>query len=195
MRESEQKYRTHFENISDTPEVIIDFSSRNALENTINICRKYSCGLILGSTGLSEPDMETLKNAAKSMPIVQSYNLSIGINILNMIIKEYKDYFKNWDVEMIEIHHKHKKDSPSGTAKMLQESFGRNMNIHSLRIGEIRGDHILILANGDEVIKISHSALSRNLFAEGARVAMDFISSATNGLYSFEEVLKWTQTL
>lgn len=94
-----------------------------------------------------------------------------------------------WDVEMIEMHHNKKKDYPSGTALMLEKSIGSNVNIHSIRAGNIPGEHTVIFAGNDEMIEITHRAFSKKIFAEGAIRAARFIVMQTAGMYGMEDIL------
>lgn len=174
-----------------SPEVIIDFSTRKAFSDTIASCEKYKSALVIGTTALELEDFHILKNLSKNVPVVQSYNFSIGINLLKLILRNYSPYFNDWDFDIVESHHNKKKDAPSGTALMLEEATEREANFHSLRMGGIPGDHSVIFANEGEVIEFKHRALSRKVFAIGALKASEFSIQAEPGFYSFEEVLTW----
>ncbi len=171
------------------PDVIVDFSSCNVTPRTIELCRENHSGLVIGTTALSAEQLEMLRELGKTVPVVQSFNFSMGINILKMIIREFSPYLQNWDMEMAESHHVKKKDAPSGTAILLRDATGRDCNISSLRLGGIPGDHSVLFANEGEVIEFSHRALSRRVFALGALKAAEFVSERERGFYSFEEVL------
>jgi 4-hydroxy-tetrahydrodipicolinate reductase len=122
--------------------------------------------------------------------VVQSYNFSIGIQILLQLTKEANDKLPDWDVEISETHHRFKKDKPSGTAKMLDEIFkDKKVNTSSFRLGDIPGDHSVNFANLGEVLSINHRALSRRTFAEGILKSADFALTKGNGFYSFTEVV------
>ncbi|MFN6991468.1 MAG: 4-hydroxy-tetrahydrodipicolinate reductase [Fervidobacterium sp.] len=172
------------------PEIIIDFSSTSGLDTTIKLCKKYKCGLVVGTTALTEEDFSKLRELSQNIPVVQSYNFSEGINILNKLLHDYGSYFKNWDASIIEIHHNKKKDAPSGTAILLQNTIGRSFPISSIRVGGIFGKHTIIFANEGEVIEISHNALSRRAFSMGARKAALFALTKENGFYTFFDVLQ-----
>ncbi|MDK2954491.1 4-hydroxy-tetrahydrodipicolinate reductase [Kosmotoga sp. DU53] len=176
-------------NLIKTPEVIIDFSNRSALSETIKDCREFKCGLVIGTTALTEADFELLHKLAEEVPVVQSYNFSPGINLLKLILRQFSPYMKNWDVEIVEKHHNRKKDAPSGTAIMLQKELGREAKIHSLREGGIPGDHSIIFANDGEVLELSHRAISRKVFAIGAKEAANFVLKKEKGFFSYEEVI------
>ncbi|MEJ5258136.1 MAG: dihydrodipicolinate reductase C-terminal domain-containing protein [Fervidobacterium sp.] len=174
---------------TDTPQVIIDFSSPSALEETVKLCREHKIALVLGTTALEERHFEMLRELANEVPVVQSYNFSTGINILRKILREYTRYFSDWDAAMVEIHHTQKKDAPSGTAKMLRNDMNRDIPISSLRIGGVFGEHTVIFSNAGEVVEIKHSALSRRAFSIGVRHAALFTLKKQKGFYSYEDVL------
>lgn len=175
------------------PEVIIDFSNREVLKTTIDLTDQFGAGLVIGTTALRQSDISDLEKLAEKLPVVQSFNFSIGINLLRMILKEFSTLFEGFEGEIIEVHHSAKKDAPSGTALMLKEATGRDLPIHSVRAGEVPGDHTLFFANDGEVIELTHRAISRKVFAIGALTAAQFCASKEKGFYSFEEVIKWTQ--
>jgi len=177
-------------NESGRPDVIIDFSSPTALVSTIEYCKKYGAGLVIGTTGLNEEDFDKLKELSQSVPVVQSYNFAEGVNILKEILEMFGSYFDGWDGAIVEIHHNQKKDAPSGTAIMLKNSLGRELPISSLRIGGIFGEHTVIFSNAGEVVKISHTALSRRAFAIGVRKAALFAMQAEKGFNSYRDVLR-----
>jgi len=176
----------HVENI---PEMIIDFSSFNATFRTIELCREHNAGLVIGTTALNPDHFGALKDLSLSVPVIQSFNFSMGINLLKMILKDFSEYFQDWDLAITETHHVKKKDAPSGTAILLQETIGRKSDCLSLRLGGIPGDHQVIFANEGEVVTFSHRAVSRKVFAMGALKAAEFGLTRHKGFYSFEEVL------
>lgn len=173
----------------DKPEIMIDFSRPEALEKTIKICEKYNCPLIVGTTGLGEREFERLNMLSKNVGVVQSYNFSIGINIMLEALKDISPFLSEWDVEIIEMHHSMKKDKPSGTAIMIRDILKENVPIHSLRIGGLPGDHKAIFANGGEVLEISHRAISRKAFAIGALKAAEWVMNKKPGFYNFSDVM------
>lgn len=175
------------------PQVIIDFSSPDAVFETVELCRKYSCGLVIGTTALTEEHFSRLKELSEHVPVVQSYNFSTGIAILKRIIKEYASYFEDWDAAMVEIHHNQKKDAPSGTAKMLKQALGREIPISSIRVGGIFGEHTLIFSNSGETVEITHRALSRRAFVIGVRNAALFVLGKEKGFFSYDDVLESAQ--
>ncbi|MCD6551034.1 4-hydroxy-tetrahydrodipicolinate reductase [Thermotoga sp.] len=177
------------EEIKDSPDVIVDFSSPDALPKTVELSRTYKSALVLGTTALKEEHFEMLKDLSKEVPVVQAYNFSIGINVLRRFLSELSKVLSNWDVEIVEAHHRFKKDAPSGTAILLKNALGREAPIHSLRVGGIPGDHTVIFGNVGETIEIKHRAISRTVFAIGALKAAEFLVGRKPGLYSFEEVI------
>ena len=193
-------------------DVILDFSSPACLESLLNFSVKNEKPLVICTTGYSSQDILKIHEASKSIPIFMSYNMSVGINIINNILKQYsKLLYKNYDIEIIEKHHKNKADAPSGTAKMLADTiknsinedtefvYGREGNkkrerkelgIHAIRGGTITGEHEIIFAGENERISISHSAESREIFALSAIDSCIFISHKEKGLYNMDDLLK-----
>ncbi len=170
-------------------DVLIDFSSPNALLNSIELSRKFKSPLIVGTTGLNDSQISLLKNLSNSVPVVQSYNFSTGIQLLLKVVEFIKRYTNNWSAEIVEMHHIFKKDKPSGTALMLREKVGDDVQISSLRIGGVPGDHKVIFGNLGEVLEISHRAISRRAFAEGVLKAVQFVREKSSGFYSYSDVL------
>jgi 4-hydroxy-tetrahydrodipicolinate reductase len=122
-------------------------------------------------------------------PVVQSYNFSIGIQMLLKCTEMLNENLSDWDIEISETHHRFKKDKPSGTAIMIKNLIGRDVNISSLRLGNVPGNHSVSFGGLGEVIKITHSATSRRTFSEGVLKSILFVMDKKNGLYSFNEVL------
>ncbi len=130
------------ENQTSVPQVIIDCSLPDALEKNITAAKKFNSPFIIAVTGLSDKQMTALKELSQTLPVVQSYNFSVGIQVLLNLTKTAAALLNSWDVEISEIHHRNKKDKPSGTAKMIKNLFeGRDINVSSLRLGGIPGDH------------------------------------------------------
>lgn len=178
------------ENEKSKPQVLIDCSLPEAFENNVGLVRKFNAPFIIAATGLSEHQLEALKVLSKKIPVVQSFNFSVGVQVLLNLTKIASGLLKDWDVEITETHHRMKKDKPSGTAKMLKEVFkGRDVNVSSLRLGGVPGDHSVEFGGMGETLKISHHAISRRTFAEGILKSAEFILNKQNGLYSFSDVL------
>lgn len=178
------------ENETEKPQVIIDCSLPEAFEHNINIVQKFKSPLIMATTGLSSDNINTLKKLADLIPIVQSFNFSVGIQVLLNLTETASKLLNDWDVEIIETHHRMKKDKPSGTAKMIGDIFiDKNINVSSLRLGGVPGDHTVEFGAMGEILKITHHALSRRTFAEGILKSAKFILNKKNGFYSFTDVV------
>ncbi len=178
------------ENKKENPEVLIDCSLPDVLSKTIQLTEDYKVPLVIATTGLSESQMKSLKELGKNFPVVQSFNFSIGIQILLQLTKIAKENLDEWDVEISETHHRFKKDKPSGTAKMIENIFSdQKTNTTSLRLGNVAGDHTVSFGGLGEVLSISHRALSRRTFAEGILKSAEFAIKKKNGFYSFTDVV------
>ena len=174
---------------SGDPEVLIDFSLPQAFSSTMGYVKKYKIPLVIGTTGLSAEQIETLKSLSKDFPVVQSYNFSVGIQMLLKCTKMLKENLPDWDIEIIETHHRFKKDKPSGTALMIKNLIGKDVNISSLRLGNIPGNHTVSFGGLGEVISLTHSATSRRTFTEGVLKSILFVMDKKDGFYSFNEVI------
>jgi 4-hydroxy-tetrahydrodipicolinate reductase len=172
-----------------TPELLIDFSLPEVLEETIDYIKTYNVPLIIGTTGLSNDQLESLKLLSQKIPVVQSYNFSIGIQLLLRMIESIKNDVKEWDIEIEETHHRFKKDKPSGTAIMIKNLIGKEVSISSLRLGNVPGVHTIQFGSLGEILKIEHQALSRRTFADGVLMSANFILKKQNGFYSFKDVI------
>lgn len=182
--------------LKEKPDVVIDFSNAKGIEKNIEIVAKEKINIVIGTTGISDEQKKKIFEIVKkeNIGLVMSPNMSIGVNIYWKIIeyagKILKDY--NFDVEIIEEHHKEKKDAPSGTAKKIQEIlnkiYKKEIPTHSIRAGTIPGTHLTIFAGDNEVIEIKHIAISREIFANGALLACEFIKGK-KGIYDMYDVL------
>jgi 4-hydroxy-tetrahydrodipicolinate reductase len=178
------------EGLEKKPEILIDCSLPEVFEESVKYVKKYNVPFIIATTGLSDKNFKYLKLLAQEKPVIQSYNFSLGIQILLRLTKEAKDKLPDWDVEISETHHQFKKDKPSGTAKMLEEIFvDKNVNTSSLRLGNVPGDHSVSFASLGEVLSINHRALSRRTFAEGILKSAEFAFKKDKGFYSFTDVV------
>jgi 4-hydroxy-tetrahydrodipicolinate reductase len=172
------------------PDILIDSSLPEAFDIMMSFAKRFNVPLIVATTGLSEANLDQLKKYSETKPVVQSYNFSIGIQILLELTKIVKDKLTDWDVDISETHHRFKKDIPSGTAKMVQNIFGdRKVNTSSHRLGNVPGDHTISFAALGEVISIQHRALSRRTFAEGILKSAEFVLKKEKGFYTFTDVL------
>lgn len=199
------------EEIKEKSDVIIDFSSKFSLDPILSYARKNSIPLVLASTGYDEKDLEKIKKASEDIPIIQSGNYSLGVNVMVYISKILAKLLDGFDIEIIEAHHNKKADSPSGTADMLFDAVneGRDnklnkvhgregftdkkdpneVGVHSLRAGTINGEHEVLFAGTDEVISIKHHAASKKIFALGSLKAAKYIIGKKPGLIDIKEVL------
>ena len=190
-------------------EVLIEFTSPEATVAHLSYGRPH----VIGTTGLSEDQVSKVEKAAEGVPIVLAPNMSIGVNLLRDVVRELSAKLgENYDIEMVESHHRDKKDAPSGTALFLARAAaeGRNrdldevavygreglsprqsgeIGIHALRGGAVVGEHRLIFYSGGEEVEVTHRALSRRTFADGALRAASFAAQAQPGLYSMSDVL------
>lgn len=173
-----------------SPRVIFDFSSAAALPRTVELCRRHRSALIMGTTALNGRHMSALRSLAEEVPVVQSFNYSIGIAVMAMILHDYATLLSDWDAEIAEAHHIHKKDAPSGTALMLRRALGRDVPMHSFRLGGLPGDHKAIFGNEGETLSICHHVISRSVFAIGAVRAARFALTKEKGLFTFEDVVR-----
>lgn len=172
------------------PEILIDCSLPEAFDKVIFFAKSFNVPLIVATTGLTDENFNLLKQYAMNKPVVQSYNFSLGIQILLELTKIANEKLPDWDVEISETHHRFKKDKPSGTAKMIQKIFtNREVNVTSHRLGNVPGDHTVSFAGLGEVISIQHRALSRRTFAEGILKSAEFALKKDNGFYSFTDVV------
>lgn len=172
------------------PQVILDFSRPEAVGKTVEVCRKYKAALVIGTTGLGEKELEMIRELSREVPVIQSYNFSVGVHAMRKIVKLLSDILKDWDVEIVEAHHRFKRDAPSGTAILLKEAIDREIPVHSLRVGGIPGDHLVIFGDVGEVLEIKHRALSRKTFALGALKAAEFLLNVGKpGMYDFEKII------
>ncbi|HOJ37437.1 MAG TPA: dihydrodipicolinate reductase C-terminal domain-containing protein [Ignavibacteriales bacterium] len=178
------------ENFIEKPELLIDFSLAEVFPKTVEYAKKFSVPLIIGTTGLTKENLLQLEGLSKDIPVFQSYNFSLGIQLLLKCVDLVKNYTHDWDVEIDETHHRFKKDKPSGTAIMIKEKLDREVEIHSLRLGNVVGEHTISFGSLGEVLKISHTALSRRTFAEGVLTAAKFLIQQKPGYYNFSKLIK-----
>ena len=172
------------------PEILIDCSLPEAFDKMMTFAKSFKAPLIVATTGLSDENISQLKEYSKQKPVIQSYNFSIGIQILLELTKTAYSKLPDWDIEISETHHRFKKDKPSGTAKMIQNIFeGRNIHTTSHRLGNVPGDHTVSFAALGEVISIQHRALSRRTFAEGILKSAEFALKKEKGFYSFTDIV------
>lgn len=182
------------EDIADC-DCLIDFSAPIATLEYLNYAVKFNKSMVIGTTGLSNIDCEEIKKMARNIPIVLSPNMSVGVNLLFRLLKITAGILKNYKADIHEAHHIHKKDSPSGTAKKIAEIINKQgfdikiEDIKADRFDEVIGDHKVIFESDVDKIELSHSAKTRDIFAEGALLAAKWVANKKPGLYSMEDVL------
>ena len=173
------------------PELIIDFSLKEAFADTVRVIEEKQVPLVIGTTGLDEEDFADLDQLAEDVPVIQSFNFSIGINILSELIKKVNQYVdQDWDIEISETHHRFKKDKPSGTALMLGDLIDReDIVMHSKRLGSEFGEHEVDFASTGEVMTLKHRAYSREAFTRGVLMSAEAILKLDAGFYTFAQIL------
>lgn len=204
---------TTIDEMKEKPDVIIDYSNPASLESMLNYAEKNGTPIVIATTGYSDEQMARIKEASKKIAIFFSWNMSLGINLLVDLSKKAAAFLgEQFDIEIVEKHHNQKLDAPSGTALMIanginkefddskeyiyerhskrQKRDKKEIGIHSVRGGTIVGEHEVIFAGKDEVITISHSAASRNVFAVGSVNAAVFIKDRSAGMYEMADVIK-----
>lgn len=187
-------------------EIIIDYSRPQLSLEIAEMAAKCKIPLVCGTTGFTDEQFNQLITHSAHTPILQSGNTSIGINLVQMLAKALAAKLdQSYDIEIIEKHHKNKVDAPSGTALMLAKTitdekniiYGRKntrkdneVGIASIRAGNIIGEHEIIFASEEEIIKISHQALSRNIFVKGAIQAAEWLVGQRAGFYNMNDMLR-----
>lgn len=174
--------------------VVIDFSSPEGMIHALSWSEKNRVPFVSGTTGISKKDEESLKRAAGNIPVLWSPNMSIGVNLFLRIIESLGLNLKSFDLQLEEYHHSKKKDSPSGTAKLLQAALEKEADremppVLVGRGGGIVGIHKLWLMAEDEVLTVEHTAINRKVFARGAIEAAIWLASQEPGLFSMKDML------
>lgn len=177
-------------------DVVIDFTAPLATMANIKAAVKFKKPIVVGTTGLTEDQVESVKDAAKSIPVLFSPNMSFGVNVVfDIISKTAASLGSSYQVKIEEVHHIQKKDKPSGTAKMIGAIIKdarkdiADVDIESIREGEVVGDHKVIFESASDIIEVSHRAKSRDIFADGALRAAKFLVGKPKGLYSMKDIL------
>jgi 4-hydroxy-tetrahydrodipicolinate reductase len=176
-------------------DVLVDFTLPEAADEHLDYVAKYKKALVLGTTGLTDTQKNKVEEISRIVPVVFTPNMSVGVNVLFSILPEIANKLgPDYSVEIIEAHHKAKKDAPSGTAKKMAEVITqitkKNIPTHSIRLGDIFGDHTVVFCGNSERIEIKHQAHSRDLFVVGALKAAKWVFQKPAGLYSMQDVLK-----
>ncbi len=178
-------------------DVVVEFTSPEATVAHVELARTLGKPMVVGTTGLSEAQVNRLRDASAVIPLVVSPNMSVGVNVLFELAQlAVQRLGPAYDVEIVESHHRAKKDAPSGTAKRLAELLAAErrqaagpLPVHSIRAGDIIGDHTVVLAGPSERLELTHRAHSREVFAQGALRAAQFIVKQKPGLYDMSHVL------
>ena len=195
-------------------DVVIDFSLHSATPDIIKLCAKNKKAVVIGTTGHSDAEAKTIRDAQSAIPMVWASNFSTGVNTLFWLTRKAAEILgPAFDLEVVEMHHRMKKDAPSGTAKTLAEILaevrklqfdkaarhGRTgivgertsseIGVHSIRGGDVVGDHTVIFANAGERLELTHKASSRDTFANGALRAALWVVNQKPGLYDMQDVL------
>ena len=196
------------------PQVIVDFSVPAATRTLVRQCAERKIAMVVGTTGLTADDHVLIDVAAKTIPILQATNTSLGINVLlNIAAQVARQLGEAYDIEIVEAHHNQKKDAPSGTALSLAEAIchatGRDLQsdlvhgrvghdalrkkgtigMHAVRMGDVVGEHTIYFATTGERVELKHVATTRDTFVRGALRAAAFIAAAKPGRYTMADVL------
>ena len=197
-------------------DVIIDFSVPKCTLEILKIATKLKKKVVIGTTGFTKKEEKLINNFSKKIPILKAGNMSLGINLL-MYLTEItsRSLGNNFDSKILEIHHKYKKDHPSGTALMLGKGiaagknknfynivgkkflnkknfpYSKKINFNSIRKGEIIGEHEVKFSSGKEIISLNHEAFDRALYSEGALTAAKWLMNKKTGLFSMRDLLKF----
>ncbi len=194
-------------------DVIVDFTAAAAVDHLLDYCAETKMPVVLCSTGLSEAQIQKVKDVAKETAVLRSANMSLGVNLLLKLVKEAAQVLAaaDFDIEIVEKHHNKKLDAPSGTAIALADSMNEamdnqytyvydrstrrerrdklEMGISAVRGGSIVGQHDVIFAGQDEVVTFNHTAYSKAIFAKGAVSAAKFLAGKDAGLYTMADVI------
>lgn len=192
-------------------DAIIDFSRPDTLDEIIALCEKFRCPVVLASTGYTASDDKKIAALASRVPVFRSENMSLGVNALSLLAEKAAAILKNFDIEIVERHHNQKADAPSGTAKLLCRALERGLDysptyvygregqakrkekeigVHAVRGGSIVGEHEIAFCGADEVVTLSHAALSRKIFADGAIKAAQWLKTQPAGLYDMRDMIQ-----
>ncbi len=208
--DSDFKVYPSMESVTETCDVIIDFSHHLALDDLLLYALKTKTPVVIATTGYNEEELDKIKKASEIIPVFHSYNMSLGVNILLKLVREASKALSDFDIEIIEKHHNKKVDAPSGTAVMianaikdvlpsLENNYGRygrqakrennEIGIHAIRGGTIVGEHTVIYAGHDEIVELKHTASSKDIFAKGSIAAAKFLANQKPGYYNMDDML------
>jgi 4-hydroxy-tetrahydrodipicolinate reductase len=192
-------------------DVVIDFSHASLLPGVVAFCVAHRIPLVVGTTNLSEEHQRLLNEAGKQIPLIESSNFAYGVAVFRRLVQAATSYLSEFDIELIETHHIHKKDAPSGTAKVLLNDIQQSANkkyqivegrsstssakamneigVHSIRSGANPGEHTVVFSSNEEQIELTHKAFSRSVFAKGAIQAAAWVVAQPVGRYRIEEMV------
>ena len=181
-------------NLESKVDVVIDFSTPDAALERLEECLRLGVPIVVCTTGFSPDQDQKLRAASKRIPVLLSSNMSFGMNLLFKVVPEIAAKLgPGYDLDIVETHHRFKKDAPSGTAKTLasriEGATGRKVTVAAVRSGDVVGEHRVVLGTLGESIEITHRASSRDLFARGALRAAEFLAKAKPGMYSMLDVV------
>jgi 4-hydroxy-tetrahydrodipicolinate reductase len=182
-------------NLTKKVDALVDFSTPEAALERLAECVKSKTPAVICTTGFSDSQKAEISAAAKKIPVVYSSNMSVGVNLLFKRVPEIaRTLGESYDVDIVETHHRFKKDAPSGTAKTLAERIeaatGRKPNVHAVRSGDVVGEHRIIFGTLGDSIEIIHRASTRDIFAKGSIEAAKWASKAKPGLYTMLDVIE-----
>jgi len=190
-------------------DILIDFSHPDGIESIATFSRAFKIPAVIATTGYTDKQLELINDLGKEVPVLCSGNYSLGVILMERLVREaVKVLGSDFDIEIIEKHHHHKIDAPSGTAKMLLKAaneqldynviYGREgfckreekeIAVHTIRGGSIVGEHEILFAGADEILSIKHEALSKSIFAKGAIKGGEWLIQKEVGLYNMKDVL------
>ncbi len=198
------------DDFSGDADCIIDFSNHTATPALLSYAVEKNIPVVVATTGHTGEELALIHEAAEKIPVFHSANMSLGVAVLSALAKQAAAAFPDADIEIVEKHHNRKLDVPSGTALMLaneikevrpdaeyvigRHEYGKRekqeIGIHSLRLGNVVGEHEIIISTDTQILTLKHEAQSRNLFADGAMTAAEFLISQDAGLYQMKDIIK-----
>ncbi len=203
---------TNTKNIKEQIDMIIDFSTREGAMNILEYAKDNNIPIVIATTGFTQEEQDKILEYSKSIPIFQSSNMSLEINIMCEVVAKLAEKLNDSDIEIVETHHRNKVDAPSGTALMLANSINESLNnqmeytydrhskkekrndqeigIHSIRGGTEVGKHTVYFFGNNESFEITHTVNSRSIFAQGAIKAAIYLAKQPNGFYNMKNLLK-----
>ena len=210
----DREYPDKLETIIEKADVVIDFTTPSLSIENLKTAAARKKAAVIGTTGFTEQQLTEIDKISREIPCVCSPNMSTGVNLMFNLVSRISEKLPDYDIEIIEKHHRRKKDAPSGTAKKIADNISKTLNlspdkscvhgrqgttgerphnqigIHAVRAGDIVGEHTIIWAGPGETLELTHRALSRATFAQGALKAAKFAAAAAPGLYTMQDVLE-----